>query len=208
MPFQVFAFSPDDKVPGFYGQVSYGAAGNTSGALTVALLLVGLATSAGTITPDTGIQQIFQDTDADTYAGVGSELACMAYDALQDDNDIPIYIASPKASNGATAATTTLLIGGTWTGYTGTIGVRIAGNFVSYNAQSSDTATTAAAGLASAINGFGQGRLPCTATSSAGQVIITCATPGVRGDQHIVFPVTTGMPTGMTATITGVAWTT
>lgn len=208
---ELFSFSPGDKVPGFYGQDLFGTSGQSAAGLPISVLLIGLALSGGGITPDQQFQQIFQETDADTLGGVGGELACMAYDTLQnpDAQDVPVYIASPTPANGAVAAYGQITIAGTWTA-AGPIGLRIGGVFISINVQAIDTATTAATALAAAINGTLQGRLPISASSSAGVITLTCRTAGVRGNQHIVFlsQQAGAPPSGLTITITGQTWAT
>lgn len=211
MPVVIAQFSPDDKTPGFFGQVQYGTAGQSAAGLPIALLLVGLMTSAGTLSYETQVQQIFQDSDADTYAGIGSELATMAYDALEEQTDIPIFIASAKPSSGAVASTATLAITGSWN-VSGTIGVRIDGYLVTVNVGATDSASTVATNLAAAINGADEGRLPVTATANSSNVVLACATPGVRGNQHIVFIQPAGsqsaiaIPSGMGLSLTGSTW--
>ena len=135
----------------------------------------------------------------------------MGYAALNEQSDIPISIASAKPPSGASAATCTVLVGGTWT-VGGTIGVRIAGFPVTVNVGSTDTIATVCTNLAAAINGANEGRLPFTATATSTTVVITCATPGIRGDQYVIFlepnlP-TSGVvwPSGMTLSLTGVTW--
>lgn len=200
MPVVIASFSPNDKVPGFYGQDTFGTLGQSAAGLPIALLLVGLMTSAGTLVSDTQVQQVFQPSDLDTYAGIGSELATMGYDALETESDIPIFIASPKPANGAVAATASITIGGAWT-VAGTIGVRIAGELVTYEVGASDSIATTCTGLAAAINGAFEGRLPITATAGATTVTLSCATPGARGNQHIVFL----QPAGSNAAVTAPA---
>ena len=204
----IAGFSPNDKVPGFYGQVQYGTAGQSGAGLPIALLLVGLASSAGTITADTQIQQVYQPSDLDTFAGIGSELACMGYDALLDQSNIPIFIAAPKAAGGAVAANAQITPTGSPTS-SGTYGIRIGGYLVTTQVNVGDTVANICTNIASNINGANVGRLPITAVATATYVTLTCATPGVRGNQHIVFQVTSlGLPGGVSFTLTGVTWAT
>jgi phage tail sheath gpL-like len=216
VPIVIGGFSPDDKVPGFYGQVQFGTAGQSFAGQPIALLLVGLMISSGTLVPNTQVQQIFQDSDIDTLAGGGagngaSELAVMGYEALAEQTDIPIFLASPALPGGAVAATCTLLIGGSWsTG--GTIGVRIAGAVITVDVGPNDTISAVCTNVAAAINGENEGRLPFTATATSTTVVITCATPSVRGDQYVIFlqpsSPTSGIvwPSGITLSLTGVTW--
>ncbi|HSY22315.1 MAG TPA: hypothetical protein VK841_09385 [Polyangiaceae bacterium] len=198
------AFSPSDKVPGFYGGIQYGVSGQTAAGLPLALLLVGLMTT-GTLQPDSQVQQIFQSADADTYAGPGSELATMAYDAFKNAPNTPIYITSAKPASGGVASTATIALGGTWN-VAGSLTVRIAGTAIPLTVGAADTPSTVATNLALAINGTLSGRLPISTTASGATVVITCRTPGVRGNQHIVFLDASLQPSGMTASIVGSTW--
>lgn len=200
MPVVIASFSPNDKVPGFYGQDTFGTLGQSAAGLPIALLLVGLMAGAGTLVSDTQVQQIFQPSDLDTYAGIGSELAEMGYDALATESDIPIFIASPKPPAGGVAATATITVGGAWT-VAGTIGVRIGGQLVTSEVNAADTIAQVCTNLAAAINGAFLGRLPITATAGATSVTLNCATPGARGNQHIVFL----QPAGSNAAVTAPA---
>ena len=198
------AFSPSDKVPNFYGAVQYGVSGQTAAGLPLALLLVGLM-SGGSLTPDSQVQQVFQSADADTYAGAGSELATMAYDAFKNAPNTPIFITSAKPASGAVAATITISISGTWN-VAGSLTVRIAGVAIPLTVGASDTPSTVATNLAAAINGMNSGRLPISATASGTTVVLTCKTAGVRGNQHIAFLDSSMQPSGMTASIIGSTW--
>ena len=199
-------FNAQDKRPGAFGQVQYGVGGQSAANRPVALLLIGLMASAGTLTPNTQIQQIFQSSDADTYAVAGSELACQAYDAIATAPTVPTFIASPGLPGGATAASNVLTIGGTWTAG-GTIILRVGGQAIPVNVGSTDTVTTVGANVASILSGYNLGRLPVSASASSGKVTLTSKTPSVRGNQHVVFVDTSAAPAGLTATF-GVVWAT
>src|SRR5580704_18148151 len=93
------SFSPSDKVPGAYGAVQAGVSGQSAASLPVLCLLVGLKLSAGTMSPDTQVVQVFEPTDCDTYAGAGGELASMGYDALSTAPNTPVFLASPTPAN-------------------------------------------------------------------------------------------------------------
>lgn len=205
-PIVIAGFSPSNRDPGFFGEVVYGVGGQTAASLPIALLVVGLKTS-GSITPDTQVQPIYQTADADTYAGPGSEGACMLYDALTLGGQfgIPIYYCSPTPASGAVAASANIKIVGTATA-SDSVTVRVAGQAVSVSIGIGDTAATVATNIAAAVAGFNGGRLPVTATASGAYVTLTCRTAGVRGMQHVVFLDATLVPAGITATLY-VPWT-
>jgi phage tail sheath gpL-like len=193
MSIQIQSFSNADKVPGAYGEVVYGAGGQTAGSIPLVLLLVGMqgvTGTAGNLTPDTQVQAVNSLADIDYWCAPGSELACMAYDALQLQNAVQIYVASPTAAGGAAAATATLTITlstGTNPATGGSLVLRVDGYPVIANYSVADTVTTIATAVASAINGALAGRIAVSATSSLGVVTISCKTPGVRGNQRILF---------------------
>ncbi len=206
----IAGFSPGDKTPGFYGQVQYGVGGASSGLGIIGLMLVGLMTSAGNLGQNTEVRQVYQPSDVDTAAGIGSELATMAYDALAAQPEVPIFLASPLLPSGATASTASIAISGTPT-TGGSIGVRIDGYPVIYNVPSGEPAATSATNFAALIAGANAGRLPVTAAASGTNVVLTDVTPSIRGNQHVVFLITSDggtsvLPEGTTVSITGAAW--
>jgi phage tail sheath gpL-like len=202
----IAGFPSSNRVPGAVGEVLFGTAGQSAASLPLLLLCVGLKTSAGSITADTQVQIIASQADADAYAGAGSELACMLYDALKvaGNAGVPIYAASPTPASGATAAGELITIGGTWS-TAGQITVRIGGVSIPVTVGATDTTTTVAANIAAAIAGYNGSRLPVTATSTTGQVALACRTSGQRGAQHVVVLDTTQIPAGLTATF-DVTW--
>jgi phage tail sheath gpL-like len=204
----IAGFPSSNRVPGAVGEVLFGTAGQGAAGLPLLLLVVGLKLAAGTITPDTQVQPIGSQADADLYAGAGGEGACMLYDAIKiaGPAGVPIFYASPTPAGGATAATAGILVGGTWT-VGGQITIRIGGVSVPVTVGATDSVTTVAANLAAAIAGYNGGRLPVTGTSSVGQLTLASRTSGVRGMQHVVFLDMSQAPSGLTA-VWGTTWVT
>lgn len=201
MAIVISGFSSADKVPGAYGEVVYGAGGQTSATNPLILLLVGLQT-AGNLTADTQVQPVYSLADIDYYAGAGSELACMGYDALATSQSVQIFMISPTLA-GPTAATLTLTIAGAPTSG-GYFILRIDGFPVVVNFTTADTATTIAAALSSAVNGSNSGRLPVSASNVAGAITLTTKTLSIRGNQRVVFVDSTGArSSGVTAVLSG-----
>lgn len=198
----ITGFPSSNRVPGAFGEVLFGTAGQSAASLPLLLLCVGLKLSAGTITPDTQVQIIRSQADADTYAGAGGEGASMLYDALNiaGNAGVPIYYASPTPANGATSATAKIAVSGTWTN-AGQLTVRIGGVSVPVTVNATDTPSQVAGNIAQAIAGYNGGRLVCTASATSGVVTVTCRTPGVRGMQHVIFLDTTQVPSGCSATL-------
>lgn len=198
-PVVIAGFPSSNRVPGAYGEVLTGQGGQSAASLPMKCLIVGLPTS-GTLVPDTQIVPILSTTDADNYAGPGSEGACMLYDALTlaGNAGVPLYYTSAKPAAGATAATVFARFLGTATG-AGQATVRINGVPVSCGIAIGDTGAQVCTNLAATINGFLSGRLPLSATAATNYCTIACKTAGVRGMQHVVFLDTTQVPAGITA---------
>lgn len=208
LPVVIAGFPSSNRVPGAFGEVLFGVGGQSAASLPKKLLVVGLKTASGTIAADTQVQPILSTADADSYAGAGSEGACMLYDALAlaGNLGVPIYYASPTPAGGATAATAVVKFGGTATA-AGAVSVRVAGKTITQSIANGDTAATVATNLAAAISGYGGGRLPASAAASTVYCTISCRTAGQRGMQHVVFLDTTSLPAGITATLAA-TWTT
>jgi len=201
-PVVISGFPSSNRVPGAYGEVLTGQGGQSAASLPKKLLVVGLPTAAGTITPDNQIVPVLSTADADNYAGPGSEGACMLYDAISIAGlaGVPLYYCSAKPAAGATAATTNVRFSGTATA-AGAVIVRINGTVISQGIAIGDTAASVAANLALTVQGFKGGRMPVTATNATSYCTLTSRTAGQRGMQHVVFLDVSQMPAGITATL-------
>jgi phage tail sheath gpL-like len=201
----ILELAPTDKKPGFYGKTQYGVGALSLASIPTVLLLVGLkAATGGSLVPDTQVVACTSSDDADTYAGPGSELARMAYAALQVPG-VQILLAAPAIPNGATAATATITVNGTWT-TGGQWTFRIGGVYLSSGIAYTDTPQTLATAIANFINN--QPALPVSATAVAGQggaynVLLTVKSPGFRGNDTILWADTTELPAGATVQIAG-----
>ncbi len=201
----IAGFSSSDRVPGAYGEVLYGVGGQNAASIPNICLLVGLMTSTGSLPVDTNVQQIFSKTDADTYAGAGSELAGMAYDALDTAPDVPLFIASPGLPGGAVKAGASILFTGSIAA-AGQVGIRVGGKVINYNISATDTLATAATNFAAVITGAFAGRVQISATGVGNAVVIVWRTPSIRGNQAEIFLDATQLPSTMGATSTGLVW--
>lgn len=199
---QIPGFGASNRVPMVAGNVQTGVGGQSAANLAKKLLLVGLMSSSGTLTPDVQVQPVYSVADLDNFAGPGSELACMGYDALAvaGDQGVPVYICSPAAANGAVAATTVVKFAGGSTG-NGQATIRIGGYLASANIPPGMTAAQAATLLASVVNGLYSGRGAVSASAAGAYLTLTYKTPGVRGNEQLIFLDASGMPPGMTATL-------
>jgi phage tail sheath gpL-like len=201
----ILELSPTDKKPGFYGKTLYGVGAISLASIPKVLLLVGLkADTGGSLSPDTKVVDCFSEADADAYAAPGSELARMAYAALQIPG-VQLKLATPSLPTGATAATATITLNGTWTAG-GEWRLRIGGVYLSSGVSYTDTPQTLANSIAAAISN--QPKLPVRATAAAGQggaftVTLTVKSPGFRGNDTILWAETTALPTGASVKIAG-----
>lgn len=199
MPIIIQGFPETYKRPGFYGETVYGAGGISSGSIPKCLLLMGLKTSAGTMTADTQVVDIGSDDDADTYCGAGSLLARQCYAARREAGIRIKAIAVTEASGGA-AATATITIAtnasssGEWVYTIDGVDVRVA-------VQSGATPTAQATAIKNAING--NPRLPVTATSNVGAVTVTTKNVGAICNSFILFQSKATAPGGSTSTLAG-----
>ncbi len=185
-----------DKDPRFVGQTLFGQGSVSQGPLSV--LLVGDAGTGGTLTPDVSITRCMSSAEAGILAQVGSELYLMAISALQIP-DVELYLATATLS-GATAATATITIAGTWT-TAGSWRYRIGGVEIFDGISASDTLSTVAANIAAYINLHPE--LGVTATSLLGVVTLTLISSGVRGNDWILVQNTSELPAGATSTLAG-----
>ncbi len=195
----IAGFSSQDKVPGAYGEVKYGAGAISAASLPLFLLLVGLKATGGTATNDTEVKDIYSEDDANTYFAPGSELACMCYDALTVQG-VNIKAACPAPAGGAAAATATVTFAGTPTS-TGDWYIRVAGKTYTASINTTDTPTTLAAAFCAAINA--DTKCPMSAANVAGVATLTCKTPGVRGNQHVIGKDDSKLASGVTVTLAG-----
>jgi phage tail sheath gpL-like len=192
--------SDSDKDPGFYGKTAYGAGPIALQSIPLKLLLLGLKhASSGSLTVDTQIVRVYSETDVDTYAGAGGELARMAYAALKIQG-VEIYIGAPAPNGSGVAATMTITIGGTWT-TAGTLRVIVAGLEIDCAVTAAHSTSNVATNLAAAINA----KSKCAASASALSAVVTLTwkSATTRGNRGIVFRDLTGAPSGLTATLGG-----
>lgn len=198
--FDIVGFDSNYKVPKFAARIDFGAGRiNSPGNLRV--LLVGMKTSAGSMTADAEPVQCFSEDEAETYAGAGSQLARMAYKAFQVPG-VEVWLGCVTEPGGGTAATATLTIAGSWS-TAGQLGLTLAGETFTVATTASDTATTAAEAVVDAVNE--RTRLPFTAANVAGVVTITCKNKGIQGKDWMLHVDTTLIASGMTATAAGSA---
>ena len=226
MPNYPPGFDPSLKVPGIFFAVVFGGAGTSPGTGQKSILLFGAmiasnltgASPSFTVTAGTAsvgiVYQIISGDQADLLWGKGSELALGCKAVFAAYKAATLYAIATATAGGAVAASMTLTIVASSPTPT-SINITIAGRTVQYNAVSSDTATTIAAGICNAI--LSNPDIPATAQNTLGVVTITHKTPCARGNfvpirVTLVYGTTTlkvgagalaGTLNGITATLSG-----
>jgi phage tail sheath gpL-like len=186
MPISFANIPANIKVPLYWVEVDPSHAGLAS--INLKALMVGVMTSAGTATPNVPLP-IGSQAQADVAFGLGSELSRMfqAYYSNNLANEVwGLPLSEPV---GGVAATGTITITAAPT-TSGTINLYIAGSHIPVNVASTDTPTTIASAIVSAITTYldtvGNKALPVTATSSTGTVTLTSIFKGVSGNEITV----------------------
>lgn len=193
--FVIPGFTPDDKDPGVVARNTWGSGRANVGASPMYCVLFGNPGAAGTA-PLNERTVITTNEEADAYCEPRSELARMCHAAL----DVPganIMIAPVEEVSGGTAATFTLDIGGSWA-TAGELTIQLDEETIRVAVAASHTPTTFGDALEDKANQAQDGRLYCVAANTAGRVVFTVFSKGVRGNQHVAFLDTSLLPSGMT----------
>lgn len=187
----------DDRVPGFYFRALFAQGPRSAGANARALVLFGNKRSGASMLTDIEYP-CASESDAETIAGTGSELALMARAAFLAYPGATVKLMAMTESAGASASGTITFTASTPSA--GTVGVSCIGEEILVPVATTDTATTIATAVAAAINQ--KPKWPVTATSALGVVTITCKNTGPRGN-HIQFRARVVEGTGTTAAVSG-----
>jgi phage tail sheath gpL-like len=190
------------KVPGFFGKIIFGAGTVSAGAVRLVCLLVGMKTSAGSLTVDSQIADGTSQEEADSYAGAGSQLARMAYSALQVPT-VKLKMAAVTEPGGGTAATVTIVLTGTITA-AGETHIRIAGKSYKTAFLATDTLDTIGAAVVAKISSDTRCPFSAAYNSSTDTITLTCRNKGTQGRDWIVYWVTDDIAaSGLIGTIAG-----
>ena len=100
------------KVPRYIAKIVFGAGSVSAGSGRLKCLVVGMKTSAGSMVADQDIVRVTSEDEVDAYAGVGSQLARMAYKALLVPS-IELYMAAVTEPGAGTQGTVTCVLSGT-----------------------------------------------------------------------------------------------
>jgi phage tail sheath gpL-like len=193
------------KRPGTFAKFLFSLAGRGLVPLAQRILLVGMKSSAGSATAEVPVQ-VFDDTDGDTKAGAGSELALMARKAFEQarmqGTQPEIWICPIAEPGSGTANTTTFTFTGPATADGNAI-FRVAGRTLIIGVSSGDSASTVAGALEDLADTLAA-QLPVTAGVAAGVVTFTHVTKGENGGD-VDFEVVS-LPSGLACVIaTGAA---
>lgn len=192
---------PDtNKRPGFFGETNFATGAQNVTDIPMTVLLVGLKSSAGSMTVDQDVVDVYSNEDADTYAGPGSELARMVYAALLNGRGYRLKIAAPAPNGSGVTATATITLA-TDASSVGVLRYLMCGLTIDVTIPSGSTPTQAAVLVVAAINA--QTKLPFTAGNLAGVITLTCKYASVRGNSLIVYQDINNKPGGMTSAVTG-----
>lgn len=195
-------FTPDDKVPGFVSQRTFGGGRQAIGSIPLKCSCMGNKTSAGSAAASSYLAATTPEQAAALW-GIRSELANMAYAAFEVTTSVTFWGLVVAEAAGAQATLTV-----TFTGTTATAGssvFQLDGTVFTVNFAASDTTPTLkAVAFKNAVNGLRNGQLFCSADNTAGVVTLTVDNIGIRGNQHTGWIVdTTAKPTSMGVTMTG-----
>jgi phage tail sheath gpL-like len=210
-PVIIAGWSSTSKVPGVVAEVKYGSGPINAASIPLVCLMLGIqaATGASPLASATGnqdVKAVNNSDDAADFWGARSEIANMAYMALAVDgvNLVGAGVIESSAG-GVAAATVTITItlsSGTNPIAQGTLQYWLGGRYLSVSFSTTDTVTTIAASIVSAINA--NQRWPFTAANASGVVTVTVFTKGVRGNDYIIHQdATKAVGTNVISTPTG-----
>jgi phage tail sheath gpL-like len=169
------------------------------------LALVGIKSSAGTATANVPIQA-FNESEAETYAGKGSELSLMARMAFATMRKrgvgMKLWLVPLAAAGGGTANTRTLTVTGTATA-NGDAVIRIAGRTFRVPIKVGDVQNTVAASIKVAIDPS-LSDIPFTVGVATNVATLTAVHAGVNHNAAIVEVVSAPAGTSIAAAV-GVA---
>lgn len=194
--------------PGAFHQFIPGLAGGLV-ALDTRVAIAAIKSSAGTATAAVPVQ-IFDESDADTKLGKGSEAALMARVAFAQarrSGSMPQLWACPIAAPSGAAAVQTITTTVT-TALAGNVVLRIAGRTINVGVSAGDAQNTIAAAIEAAIDtAYAEGNLPVTAGVSTNVVTCTHVTHGVNGNDvdYEVVSAPSGVSVATTQTVAGSA---
>lgn len=192
-------YSDSDKVPGAYAEVIFGTGAINLRSLTMILLICGLKSSSGTITPDVDVVDLPTVDVCNTQYGQGSEGARMGRAALREiATGYRLMGCSATGTGAAATCTVTFATAASSAGYWNHF---VGGTKIETLVASGDTATVQGDSFVAACNKLPD--LPFTASNASGTVTCTLKHAGIRGNQWIIYQDKTYKPGATTCTLTG-----
>lgn len=195
--------SPSYKVPRYIAKIVFAAGAVSAGSQRLACLLVGMIVAGATLVPDTAPVKCTGEDEAIAACGSArAQLAQMAFQALKIPS-VDLYLAAVTEPAAGTAATVTIVIGGT--PGNGTLRYRLAGINVTLSVSASQTIDDIGTALAAAFNA--KAKLPAAASYNSGTdtLTLTIANKGAQGKDYILYHDPTDKPSTLTLTTTGSA---
>ena len=167
------------KVPGAYTEFDL-----TSGVKSIPgnprdIVVVAQKTTADTVFPQNTVVEVFSENDVIAHAGAGSVAHLTAkaiYDSFAQSTLFMVY---QNDAGGGVDASGTITISGTPTG-SGFLNIWIGSVRLQISVDTTDTATTIASAIDTAINA--QADLPVTSSALAGVVTVTAKNAGTLGN--------------------------
>ena len=167
------------RKPGDYFEFNTSLAVRSLPGIDWQALILAPMTSAGTSAADTP-QLVFSEQDAETYFGIGSIAHRMVKAALKANPYLNLTVVGLADAAASVAATATVTIASNATAQ-GVLALYIGNEEVDVVVNASDTPTTIAANIVTAIGNMPQ--LPVTAAAAAGVVTLTAKNKGTIGNQ-------------------------
>ena len=188
------------KVPRYIAKIVFGAGSVSAGSGRLKCLVVGMKTSAGSMVADQDIVRVTSEDEVDAYAGVGSQLARMAYKALLVPS-LELYMAAVTEPGAGTQGTVTCVLSGTIS--SGTLRFRMAGTSVAVNVSATMTDDDAGAAIVAAFNAKTKLPVTCAYVSGTNTLTWTLKNKGASGRDWILYFDPTDKPSAFTLTFTG-----
>lgn len=179
MPFSFNEVPSSVLAPSIYVEIDNSRAFQFQPPLRRSVLLIGPKLATGTA-QDAELQQVYNNTEADEFYGVGSTLSGMLKVLNNNVRGLDIYAIGLADAAGATSATGTITVSGT-ASVNGTLFLYIAGRLVRVPVAAGNAATTIASAIQDAVNG--NTTLPVNASASLAVVTLTARNKGTLGNQ-------------------------
>lgn len=197
-PYELLGFSSNDFDPGWLSDVRFGAGKQSAASAFLVIVLVGNMTSAGSMTPNASLEVCFDQTQANSLAGIGSELARQFEWAVKVPG-VVIMLAPVTESVGAKATATITFgngnatSGGTWIYY-------VAGRLVQASVATGDTPTVQGDSLVTYVNSHPE--YGFTVVNTTGVCVLSWKQNGLRGNDQILRQDQSQKPGGTTSALT------